>query len=119
MATKQKLSKELLVIKKENGKDNIIVDFDKLRRAVLTLRSINNSLRKKIVALLEEKRNITVTEIYKILKIEQSVASQHLAILRRADIVTTKREGKSIFYSINTKRITSIIGLVEDLAQKG
>jgi len=117
MATKQKLSKESLVIKKENGKE-IILDFGKLRRAVLTLRALNNPLRKKIVNMLEDKRSITVTEIYDSLKIEQSVASQHLAILRRADIVTTKREGKSIYYGLNKKRIAEIIALVEDLAQQ-
>ncbi|HLP21911.1 MAG TPA: metalloregulator ArsR/SmtB family transcription factor [Chitinophagales bacterium] len=118
MATKQKLSKEALVIKKDNGKDNIVLEFGKLKRAVLTLRAINHPLRKKIVSMLEDKRKMTVTEIYDILKIEQSVASQHLAILRRAEIVTTKREGKFIFYGVNKKRIGEITNIVEDLAQK-
>lgn len=104
MTTKQKLSKEFLVIKKDSGKDNIVLDFGKLRRAVLTLRAINHPLRKKIVSMLENKRSMMVTEIYDLLKLEQSVASQHLAILRRADIVTTKREGKCVFYSVNKKR---------------
>jgi len=39
-------------------------------------------------------------------------------MLRRADIVTTKREGKFIFYGVNKKRIAEVTGLVEDLAQK-
>lgn len=118
MATKQKLSKESLVIKKDNGKDNIVLEFGKLKRAVLTLRAINHPLRKKMISMLEDKRKMTVTEIYGILKIEQSVASQHLAILRRADIVATKREGKFIFYGVNKKRIAEVTDLVEDLAQK-
>ncbi|MFN8324109.1 MAG: metalloregulator ArsR/SmtB family transcription factor [Chitinophagales bacterium] len=118
MTTKQKLSKEFLVIKKDSGKDNIVLDFGKLRRAVLTLRAINHPLRKKIVSMLENKRSMMVTEIYDLLKLEQSVASQHLAILRRADIVTTKREGKCVFYSVNKKRIGEITSLVEDLAQQ-
>lgn len=112
-----KLSKESLVIKKDNGKENIILDYAKLRRAALTLRAINHPLRKKIIMLLEEKRKMVVTELYEILKIEQSVASQHLAILRRAEILNTKREGKFIFYSVNKKRVGQITDLVEDLAQ--
>ena len=106
-------------ITKYNGKDQIRLDYSKLRRAVLTLRAINHPLRKKMITMLEEKRKMTVTEIYDLLKIEQSVASQHLAILRRADIVTTKREGKFIFYGVNKKRIAEITALVEELAQKG
>lgn len=117
MATKQKMNKESLVIKKENGKD-IVLDFGKLRRAVLTLRAINHPLRIKIVSILEDKLSMTVTEIYEILKLEQSVASQHLAILRRAHIVTTKREGRSIYYGVNKKRIGEVNGLVEDLVQQ-
>ena len=60
---------------------------------------------------------MTVTEIYIKLRLEQSVASQHLAILRRADVLTTERDGKFIYYSINTKRMEEIAALVEKLAQ--
>ena len=103
---------------KDNGKDQIRLDYGNLKRAVLTLRALNHPLRKKLITMIEEKRKITVTEIYSVLNIEQSVASQHLAILRRADIVTTKREGKFIFYGVNKKRIAEVTNLVEELAQK-
>lgn len=118
MSAKQKLSKEALVIVKDNGKDEIRLDYGNLKRAVLTLRALNHPLRKKLITMIEEKRRITVTEIYSALKIEQSVASQHLAILRRANIVTTTREGKFIFYGVNKKRIAEVTTLVEELAQK-
>ena len=47
---------------------------------------------------------------------EQSVASQHLAILRRAGVVTTERDGKFIFYSLNVERIREISKLAVELA---
>jgi DNA-binding transcriptional ArsR family regulator len=47
--------------------------------------------------------------------LEQSVASQHLAILRRAGIVTTQRDGKFIYYTVNYSRIDEINRVVEDL----
>ena len=119
MTGKEKVSKETLVITKYSGKDKICLDYSKLRRAVLTLRALNHPLRKKIIDYVEEKRKVAVTEVHEMLNIEQSVASQHLGILRRADIVTTKREGKYIFYSVNKKRIADITALVEELAQKG
>jgi len=51
---------------------------------------------------------MNVTEIYTSLRLEQSVASQHLAILRAPGIVTTQREGKTVWYSVDEKRIAEI-----------
>jgi len=51
------------------------------------------------------KKKMIVTAIYGGLGIEQSVASQHLAILRRAQILKTEREGKFIHYKINYNRL--------------
>jgi DNA-binding transcriptional ArsR family regulator len=48
---------------------------------------------------------MTVTEIYVKLRLEQSVASQHLAILRKAGFVDTLRDGKFIYYSVNYERL--------------
>ena len=114
-----KTGKEALVILKEGGKNSIRLDYGKLRKAVLTLRAINHPLRKKIITLIEDKKKVTVTEIYVKLRLEQSVASQHLAILRKAEIVDTERDGKFIYYTVNKKRVGEVTELVEDLAQKG
>ena len=57
---------------------------------------------------LEENKRMKVTDIYVKLRLEQSVASQHLAILRRANIVRTERMGKEIYYSLNNNRIEQV-----------
>jgi DNA-binding transcriptional ArsR family regulator len=59
---------------------------------------------------------MTVTDIYIKLRLEQSVASQHLAILRRAGVVLTERQGKFIYYSLDNDRLVQISNLVEELA---
>ncbi len=115
MSAKANLRKEKLVLSK--GNVQVVLDFGKLRRASLTLRALNHPLRKTMLAMMEEKRKITVTEIYDAMDLEQSVTSQHLAIMRKAEVVTTVREGKFIFYSVNTKRIEEIIKMLDDLAQ--
>ena len=58
----------------------------------------STKLRQRIIEVLEESDNMTVTDIYIKLRLEQSVASQHLAILRRAGVVITDRQGKFIYY---------------------
>jgi DNA-binding transcriptional ArsR family regulator len=67
------------------------------------------------VKLIDEQQKMTVTEIYVKLRLEQSVASQHLAILRRAGIVITTREGKFIFYTVDYNRLEQINQFVEQL----
>ncbi len=109
-----KKKNDLITLK--HGGQNIELDYGDLRKAVLVLRAVNHKLRQRIIDLLEEKDNMTVTDIYIKLRLEQSVASQHLAILRRAGVVVTRREGKYIFYSINRERLSQISALVEELA---
>jgi ArsR family transcriptional regulator, virulence genes transcriptional regulator len=91
------------------------MDYLKIKKAALVLRAINHKLRQLILKTIDEHKRITVTELYVKLRLEQSVASQHLAILRKADIVNTVREGKFIFYTINEKRIEEINNFVKEL----
>ncbi len=91
------------------------IDFLNVKKAALILRALNHKLRQQMLQLLDEKRKMTVTELYVQLRLEQSVASQHLAILRRAGIVATTREGKFIYYSVNHKRLGEIYNFVEQI----
>ncbi len=109
--------KDFIILSNNNNrKDKIKLDYTILRKAVMVLRAVNHKLRQTILQLLEEKKRLTVTEIYVKLRLEQSVASQHLAILRRVGVVKTEREGKFIFYSVNYDRVVEVSRLIEELA---
>jgi DNA-binding transcriptional ArsR family regulator len=95
--------------------DVLRIDYLNIKKASLILRSLNHKLRQQLLRIINEEKKITVTEIYVKLRLEQSVASQHLAILRRAGIVSTQREGKFIYYTINDKRVEAIERFVKDL----
>jgi DNA-binding transcriptional ArsR family regulator len=109
----RKQKNETVVLKK--GTNDIPLDYAELRKAVLVLRAVNHKLRQRIIDLLDDSENMTVTDIYIKLRLEQSVASQHLAILRRAGVVKTDRQGKFIHYSLDKDRLAQISKLVEDL----
>ena len=109
----RKQKNETVILKKGDG--DIKLDYAELRKAVLVLRAVNHKLRQRIIDLLEESDSMTVTDIYIKLRLEQSVASQHLAILRRAGVVNTERQGKFINYSLNRDRLAQISRLVEEL----
>ena len=91
------------------------IDVIQLKKAALILRAVNHKLRQQIMKLIHQSDKMTVTEIYVKLRLEQSVASQHLAILRKAGFVNTVRDGKFIYYSVNQDRLDQVHGIVHDL----
>lgn len=51
----------------------------------------------------------SVSELESMLPLSQSALSQHLAKLREHDIVTTRREAQSIFYSLADGRVRRLM----------
>lgn len=98
---------------KKGGKE-VQLDYADLRKAVLVLRAVNHKLRQRIIKLLDDEA-MMVTDIYIKLRLKQSVASQHLAILRRAGVVTSEGKGKFRYYSIDIDRLDQIKRVVNDL----
>lgn len=95
--------------------DVVNINYHNIKKASLVLRALNHKLRQQILSLIETEKKITVTEIYVRMRLEQSVASQHLAIMRRAGIVATQRDGKFIYYTVNYKRIDELNSFVQEL----
>lgn len=85
-----------------------IVNAFNLKKAKNIYRAIDHTLRVSLLQAIAESpgNKITVTELYIQLHLEQSVASRHLAVLRSANLATTERDGKFIYYSVNFEMIT-------------
>ena len=81
------------------------IDDVRVKKAALVYRAINHEMRMEILRLLHQNSEMIVTDLYTTLCIEQSVASQHLAILRKPGIVSTRRDGKKVYYSVNQERL--------------
>ena len=90
-------------------------DAHLVRKSHLIFRALNHPLRQKILALLLESPELTVTTVFEKLFLEQSVASQHLAILRRTGFVKAKKKGKFVWYMINADRLQEIHEVVRIL----
>ena len=91
------------------------VNYYNIMKSSLVLRALNHKLREQIIAIIQESKKLTVTQLYVKMRLEQSVISQHLAILRKAGIVSTERDGKFIYYSINFPRLAAINKFTKDL----
>ena len=78
-------------------------------------RAIDHPLRLKMLRLIWEEEKIDVTTLYVKLRMEQSVASQHLAILRHAKLVHTERDGKHIYYSVDIGKVNFYMEAFENI----
>jgi len=81
---------------------------DSLNKASKILKSMGNQRRLEILACLSEKE-MSVGQLERTIKISQSALSQHLGRLRRDDIVTTRREAQTIFYSLYSEKIRRLL----------
>jgi DNA-binding transcriptional ArsR family regulator/YHS domain-containing protein len=68
------------------------------------LKALAHPRRLEIVQLLRD-QELSVTDIYEMLDLPQANISQHLMILRDANVVTTQRDGKQIIYSLAHPKI--------------
>lgn len=77
------------------------------------LRAIAHPIRIAIIDLLHREEELTVTEIYESLEIEQAIASHHLRILKDKKVVASKREGKNSYYTLRAEAFFAIIQSLE------
>ena len=77
------------------------------------LRAMSNAKRMRILNVLSDGRERSVSELEGVIaSLSQSALSQHLAILRRANIVRTRRESQTIYYSIDDSDVLRILRLL-------
>ena len=88
------------------------IDSVMLGKASFIIRALSHPLRLKIIGFIDRNKIVNVNKIYNSLNLEQSIASQHLNILRSSKLVTTRREGKFIYYSVNYEMIIKINNLI-------
>jgi DNA-binding transcriptional ArsR family regulator len=90
-------------------KARVQISNDKLQVSSDILRALAHPLRMKILEFIDKNKTINVNKIYNTLKLEQSITSQHLKILRASGLVHTHREGKFIHYTIDYPRLAAAI----------
>lgn len=78
------------------------------------LKSMANSIRLRIMCrLLEEEK--TAGQMSEIIGISQANMSQHLSWLKKADLVKTRRERTTIYYSLNGDKIVPFMSVLHDM----
>lgn len=88
--------------------------FAQARKASDLLKAMSHETRLTILCLLSEGER-SVGDIESILCMPQAAVSQQLARLRFDRMVMTRREGRTIYYSLANEQVTSLIGTLYSL----
>ena len=78
------------------------------------LKALSHESRLLLLCLLAE-RERSVTELENILSLRQASVSQQLARLRLEDLVTTRRDGKTVYYSLANDDVRRVISVIYDI----
>jgi len=90
-------------------KTKVNINYEQLQDSSEVLRALAHPLRMKILQFIDQNESVHVNKIYNTLNLEQSITSQHLRILRLANLVETERDGKFIHYSINYDKVSRAV----------
>ena len=81
---------------------------------VSILKSLANTDRLLILCHLVQ-QELNVSQIEEQTKITQPTLSQQLMMLRKSDVVTTRRDGKQIYYSIKDANLVEVLNTLYQL----
>lgn len=83
------------------------------------LRCLGHPVRLLILDLLERREELSVTEIYEALGLEQAVCSQHLTLMRDKGILARRKDGVNVLYSIGDPRAFKVLACMRGAARQG
>lgn len=77
-------------------------------------KTLANQKRLEIIQLLSG-RELSVSQMVEMLGLPQANLSQHLALLRQAKVVTSRRDGQTIFYQLSDRRMSDALDMIKNV----
>ena len=79
-----------------------------------TLKALSDPTRREILNLLKN-GTLSAGEIAEAFPVSGAAISRHLSVLKDADLIRDKRDGKFIYYDLNASVLEEIILFIKDL----
>ena len=79
-----------------------------------TMKALADPIRREILNLLK-KESMSAGEIGEHFDVTGAAISRHLSVLREADLIWDQREGKYIYYSLNTSVLEEVLLWISQL----
>lgn len=77
-------------------------------------KTLGHAARIRVLELLSE-GELSVTELQNVVLLESSHLSQQLSVLRRAGLVTTRKQGRTVFYSLAAPEVADLLALARHI----
>jgi len=81
---------------------------------VAFFKAVSDENRLKIICFLKDEERC-VCDIVKFLELPQNLVSHHLKVLRKAEILLSRKEGLKVFYRINEQKISHQLSFLTQL----
>ena len=83
-----------------------------------TMKALSDPIRREILELLRSGR-LSAREIAEKFPVSGAAVSKHLSVLREADLIRDAREGKFIYYELNTSVLEEVMLWLKILKGEG
>ena len=83
-----------------------------------TMKALSDPIRREILALLKKGR-MSAGDIVDHFTVTGAAVSRHLSVLKEADLIRDTREGKFIFYELNTSVLEDVLVWISGLKGDG
>lgn len=87
------------------------------RELKLLCRALGDVSRMNILRQLAREAEVSVTDLARRLVMSQPLASWHLRMLRRAGLLSTRREGRQVYCSLDPRRFAQFQEAIGDLIE--
>lgn len=78
-------------------------------------KTLSNPKRLEILDILREREEISVNDLAEMLEIPKANTSQHLAVLRQARVVNTRKDGINVYYSLRSDKISEACAITRQI----
>ena len=75
-------------------------------------KALGDETRQRILEILQNEGEKCVSDLVDVFNVSQPTISHHLNFLKQANLVTSRREGKQIYYRANQNNITECCGIL-------
>ena len=92
--------------------ERINMNEEKIEKILDLLNALNDQTRQNIIILFQTQKEYCVNDIAKQFSLSRPTISHHLNLMKRSKILTTRKEGKEIYYSFNKEFVIANLELL-------
>ena len=89
------------------------INIKKLVKTASKLKAMSHPTRLRIISLLDVDAELCVKDIGAKLKADQATVSLHLKVLKTHSVLKCRKEGKRIYYSLNSENIQNTLAFID------